>query len=84
MVAPKRGLHLREDLGEDVSVSNGALFARGQDTRGKGHLHAMVVLIRPTFVSKAILANSMANSGVSTILSFKTLEHLLELKSAFT
>jgi hypothetical protein len=48
------------------------------------HVHAMVVFILPTFVSSDILANSTANIGVSTILSFKTLEHLLDLYNAFT
>ncbi len=47
-------------------------------------IQAMVVLILPTFVSNAILANSMANSGVSTILSLRTLEHLFELNNALT
>lgn len=38
--------------------------------------------MRPTLVRRDILANSMANAGVSTILSFKTFEHLLELYKA--
>lgn len=47
-------------------------------------LQAIVVLIRPTFVRRAILANSILKAGVSTIFSFKTLEHLLEVYKADT
>lgn len=43
-----------------------------------------MVLIRPTFVRRDIFASSMANAGVSTILSLRTLEHLLELYRAET
>lgn len=42
-------------------------------------LQAMVVLMRPTFVKRAILANSIPKAGVSAMRSFNTLEHLLEL-----
>jgi hypothetical protein len=44
----------------------------------------MVVFMRPTFVNSEILANSMANAGVSCILSRMTFEHLDELYSALT
>lgn len=46
--------------------------------RGR-YSHAMVVLMRPTLVKRAIFANSIAKAGVSTILSLRTLEHLGEL-----
>ena len=41
-----------------------------------------MVLMRPTFVNSDIFANSMLNKGVSSIFSFNTLEHLLELYRA--
>lgn len=49
-----------------------------------GYAQAMVVLMRPTLVRRAIFANSMANSGVSTIFSLRTFEHLFELKRELT
>lgn len=45
---------------------------------------AIVVLIRPTLVNREILANSIANWGVSIIFSFRTFEHLVELNKALT
>jgi hypothetical protein len=47
-------------------------------------VQAMVVLILPTLVRSDILAGSIPKAGVSIILSFSTLEHLLEWYNALT
>ena len=44
----------------------------------------MVVLIRPTFERREIMANSLPNSGDSLILSREALEHRGEWIKAFT
>lgn len=56
----------------------------GWTSRGSEYAHAIVVLILPTFVSKDIFANSIANAGVSVILSRMIFEHFVELYSALT
>lgn len=47
-------------------------------------VQAIVVLMRPTLVKSEILASSMPKAGVSSILSFRTFEHLVELYRADT
>ena len=80
MIASECGFHFRKDYQMLMVISLWSLSV----TIPNNDAQAMVVLILPTFVKRAILANSMANSGVSTILSLSTFEHLLELNRALT
>ena len=78
MVGPKGSLHFRKDweLGQNDQITMYDLWHQC--------IHAIVVLMRPTFVNKEILASSTAKAGVSTILSLSTFEHLVEWYRALT
>ena len=53
-------------------------FKEWNDIEEGGCVHAIVVFILPTFARSDIFASSVANAGVSRILSFSTFEHFAE------